>query len=210
MNVRGLICIPILSHQDKSQGQQLVKHLFLLSCFRLISFLSSICFQIFALVYILHTPVISIVVTDPPSPEDYVYSYSIQDPTTGDEKSQHEVRKGDFVAGAYSVVGPDGTKRTVEYTADSKRGYNAVVREEPSEVFTLPLSHNFPYKVPENLIAYELVPAKIPLPYKKQQSPYFVPENKILSEKRTFEYGKFFEPVNKVVSFRYTDTNKEK
>lgn len=33
--------------------------------------------------------------------------------------------------GSYSVVDPDGTKRTVDYTADPVNGFNAVVRKEP-------------------------------------------------------------------------------
>uniref|UniRef100_A0A2A4K1Q1 Cuticle protein n=1 Tax=Heliothis virescens TaxID=7102 RepID=A0A2A4K1Q1_HELVI len=76
--------------------------------------------------------VFSIIVRDPPpSPNDYKYSYNIEDPTTGDSKSQHEVRQGDVVTGAYTVLGPDGTKRTVEYTADAKHGFKAVLREDP-------------------------------------------------------------------------------
>lgn len=76
--------------------------------------------------------VISIIVKDPPlSGLEYKYSYNIDDPTTGDTKSQHEVRQGDVVSGSYTVVDPDGTKRTVDYTADPKKGFNAIVRTEP-------------------------------------------------------------------------------
>lgn len=50
---------------------------------------------------------------------------------TGDSKSQHETRSGDVVQGSYSLVDPDGTKRTVEYTADPHNGFNAVVHKEP-------------------------------------------------------------------------------
>lgn len=42
-------------------------------------------------------------------------------------KSQHEVRDGDVVKGSYSLVEPDGSVRTVEYTADDHNGFNAVV-----------------------------------------------------------------------------------
>lgn len=49
------------------------------------------------------------------------------DSHTGDKKTQHEVRDGDVVKGSYSVVEPDGTTRTVHYTADDKNGFNAVV-----------------------------------------------------------------------------------
>lgn len=65
-----------------------------------------------------------------PNPQ-YSFSYGISDALTGDSKSQHESRSGDVVQGAYSVVDPDGTKRTVEYTADPHNGFNAVVHREP-------------------------------------------------------------------------------
>lgn len=65
-----------------------------------------------------------------PSPK-YSFGYDIQDGYTGDLKSQHETRHGDVVKGSYSVVDPDGTKRTVDYTADPQHGFNAVVRKEP-------------------------------------------------------------------------------
>ncbi|XP_045504334.1 larval cuticle protein A2B-like [Colias croceus] len=65
-----------------------------------------------------------------PNPQ-YSYAYDIQDALTGDSKSQHETRSGDVVQGFYSLVDPDGTKRTVEYTADPHNGFNAVVHREP-------------------------------------------------------------------------------
>ncbi|XP_077294680.1 larval cuticle protein A2B-like [Arctopsyche grandis] len=65
-----------------------------------------------------------------PHPQ-YNFAYDIQDGLTGDSKSQHESRDGDVVHGSYSVVDPDGHKRTVEYTADPHNGFNAVVHREP-------------------------------------------------------------------------------
>lgn len=65
-----------------------------------------------------------------PNPQ-YSFSYDIQDGLTGDSKSQHETRNGDVVSGSYSLVDPDGHKRTVEYTADPHNGFNAVVHREP-------------------------------------------------------------------------------
>uniref|UniRef100_A0A4Y0BKZ1 Uncharacterized protein n=1 Tax=Anopheles funestus TaxID=62324 RepID=A0A4Y0BKZ1_ANOFN len=65
-----------------------------------------------------------------PNPQ-YSFSYGISDALTGDSKSQQESRSGDVVQGSYSVVDPDGTKRTVEYTADPHNGFNAVVHREP-------------------------------------------------------------------------------
>lgn len=61
----------------------------------------------------------------------YSYSYDIQDKLTGDEKSQHETRDGDVVKGRYSFVEADGQKRIVDYTADSVRGFNAIISHEP-------------------------------------------------------------------------------
>ncbi|XP_059051786.1 larval cuticle protein A1A-like isoform X2 [Achroia grisella] len=79
--------------------------------------------------------ILGIIVTDPPPTEaEYKYSYDIDDPTTGDTKSQYEVRQGGTVSGAYTVVDPDGIKRTVEYTADPKEGFKATVRKEPVDV----------------------------------------------------------------------------
>ncbi|XP_037945225.1 cuticle protein 7-like, partial [Teleopsis dalmanni] len=48
---------------------------------------------------------------------------------TGDVKSQHETRDGDSVKGQYSLVEPDGSIRTVDYTADKHNGFNAVVHK---------------------------------------------------------------------------------
>jgi hypothetical protein len=67
----------------------------------------------------------------PAAPAQYSYAYDIQDALTGDSKSQHESRSGDVVQGSYSLVEPDGTRRTVDYTADPVNGFNAVVHKEP-------------------------------------------------------------------------------
>lgn len=65
-----------------------------------------------------------------PHPQ-YSYAYDIQDAHTGDVKSQHESRDGDVVQGSYSLIEPDGSRRTVDYTADPHNGFNAVVHKEP-------------------------------------------------------------------------------
>lgn len=65
-----------------------------------------------------------------PNPQ-YSFAYDVQDGLTGDSKSQHETRNGDVVTGSYSLIDADGHKRTVEYTADSHNGFNAVVHREP-------------------------------------------------------------------------------
>ncbi|XP_058811945.1 larval cuticle protein A2B-like [Topomyia yanbarensis] len=61
----------------------------------------------------------------------YAFSYGVSDGLTGDQKSQQESRSGDVVQGSYSVVDPDGFKRTVDYSADPLNGFNAAVRREP-------------------------------------------------------------------------------
>ena len=57
----------------------------------------------------------------------YSFNYGVNDVHTGDIKSQWEERDGDVVRGEYSLVEPDGTVRTVSYTADAHNGFNAVV-----------------------------------------------------------------------------------
>ncbi|CAG9138478.1 unnamed protein product [Plutella xylostella] len=57
----------------------------------------------------------------------YVFKYGVNDFHTGDIKTHHESRDGDVVKGQYTVVEPDGSLRTVDYTADKHNGFNAVV-----------------------------------------------------------------------------------
>lgn len=59
----------------------------------------------------------------------YSFKYGVNDHHTGDIKSQHETRDGDVVKGQYSLVEPDGSIRTVDYTADKHNGFNAVVHK---------------------------------------------------------------------------------
>lgn len=56
------------------------------------------------------------------APPKYAYKYGVSDYHTGDVKSHHETRDGDVVKGQYSVVEPDGSVRTVDYTADKHNG----------------------------------------------------------------------------------------
>ncbi|XP_068630711.1 cuticle protein 7-like [Battus philenor] len=60
----------------------------------------------------------------------YQFNYGVADGHTGDQKNQWEARDGDVVKGQYSLVEPDGTVRTVDYTADDHNGFNAVVRRQ--------------------------------------------------------------------------------
>ncbi|KAK6641476.1 hypothetical protein RUM44_013188 [Polyplax serrata] len=59
----------------------------------------------------------------------YTFKYGVKDFHTGDVKHQHETRDGDVVKGQYSLVEPDGSVRTVDYTADKHNGFNAVVHK---------------------------------------------------------------------------------
>ncbi|KAF7270913.1 hypothetical protein GWI33_016145 [Rhynchophorus ferrugineus] len=68
----------------------------------------------------------------------YEFNYGVQDPHTGDHKTQHEVRDGDVVKGSYSVAEADGTLRTVHYTADAHSGFNAVVERTGHPVHPAP------------------------------------------------------------------------
>ncbi|RZB39995.1 Chitin bind 4 domain containing protein [Asbolus verrucosus] len=81
-----------------------------------------------------HAPVAKAIIAEPHAPAHYDFGYAVNDPLTGDSKSQHEVRRGDVVQGSYSLIDSDGTKRTVNYAADPHNGFNAVVHKEPIAV----------------------------------------------------------------------------
>lgn len=49
----------------------------------------------------------------------------------GDNKAQEETRNGDVVQGSYTLIEPDGTRRTVAYVADPLNGFNALVQKDP-------------------------------------------------------------------------------
>ncbi|XP_026726737.1 larval/pupal rigid cuticle protein 66-like [Trichoplusia ni] len=61
------------------------------------------------------------------------FSYSVADPYTGDFKHQIENRVDNNVAGQYSLLESDGTRRTVDYAAGAE-GFNAVVRKDPAVI----------------------------------------------------------------------------
>jgi len=77
-------------------------------------------------------PLVKTVAAEPfdPNPQ-YNYGYSVSDGLTGDSKTATETRDGDVVKGQYSLVEPDGSIRTVTYTADSINGFNAIVERTP-------------------------------------------------------------------------------
>lgn len=78
---------------------------------------------------------------------DYQFSYGVKDLHTGDIKHQWEKKDGDMVKGQYSLVEPDGSIRTVDYTADKHSGFNAIVKhsgtfKHPIQAKEEPTSHN--------------------------------------------------------------------
>ena len=81
-----------------------------------------------------------------PHPQ-YSYAYDVQDSITGDFKNQHETRNGDRVEGSYSLLEADGSKRTVDYTADSENGFNAIVRKEAATKIATPVIAAAPAKI---------------------------------------------------------------
>lgn len=60
---------------------------------------------------------------------DYTFSYGVEDPLTGNSQNHKETRDGDIVKGQYTVLDPDGTTRTVTYTADPQNGFQATVHQ---------------------------------------------------------------------------------
>jgi len=75
----------------------------------------------------------------------YQFKYGVEDHHTGDHKSHQEERDGDVVKGQYSVVEPDGTIRTVHYTADDHNGFNAVVTRSGHAIHPETYSHSEEY-----------------------------------------------------------------
>lgn len=66
------------------------------------------------------------------APSQSRFAYAVNDHLSGDIKSQEESRYGDgSVEGSYSVVDPDGYRRTVHYTADRYSGFKAIIQRKP-------------------------------------------------------------------------------
>lgn len=63
---------------------------------------------------------------------NYNFNYAVSDLTTGDIKSQQEVRNGDQVQGQYTMMDSDGYQRIVDYRANDETGFDAEVRREPT------------------------------------------------------------------------------
>lgn len=92
----------------------------------------------------------------------YQYNYGVADSHTGDVKSQHEVRDGDVVKGQYSLVEPDGSVRTVDYTADDHNGFNAVVTKSGPNVHAV--AHAAPVAVAHAPVAVAHAPVAYAAP----------------------------------------------
>ncbi|CAG9793420.1 unnamed protein product [Diatraea saccharalis] len=90
----------------------------------------------------------------------YRFGYDVADSLTGDYKSQTEQRDGDLVQGSYSLVDSDGTRRIVDYSADSVNGFNAVVRKEPL-VAAAPVVAAAPAVVPARIAAAPVAAAPL-------------------------------------------------
>jgi len=111
------------------------------------------------------------------SEPNYHFNYGVKDLHTGDLKSQWERREGDVVKGSYSLMEPDGSIRTVDYTADSRNGFNAVVsktghgvhpavphRTETSSAVYAPNQRPASVAVYRRLLASPSPPSKYPPP----------------------------------------------
>ena len=68
----------------------------------------------------------------------YQFAYTVQDALTGDSKAQEETRDGGIVKGSYSLIEPDGVRRTVNYYADPVNGFNAIVQRDVPVVKAIP------------------------------------------------------------------------
>lgn len=73
----------------------------------------------------------------------YAFSYGVSDGRTGDIKTAWESRDGDTVKGHYSILEPDGSTRTVEYSAGPKTGFQAVVNSEKDSRYENTIGRSF-------------------------------------------------------------------
>ncbi|CAH2095318.1 unnamed protein product [Euphydryas editha] len=121
----------------------------------------------------------------------YRFGYNVADALTGDYKSQQEQRNGDLVQGSYSLVDPDGTRRTVDYSADSVNGFNAVVRKEPL-IAAAPAVVAEPAVVPARIAAAPVAAAPVvAAPVAKYTAAYTAP----------LAYASYTSPVAKVAAY---------
>ncbi|XP_050669128.1 cuticle protein 7-like [Leptidea sinapis] len=120
----------------------------------------------------------------------YAFNYGVADQSTGDIKSQHESRDGDVVKGQYSLVEPDGSIRTVDYTADPVHGFNAVVSKSGPSIHP-PRQVVQPRIKP--VIQYVPKPVPVPVEYPNQFIPevYATPETYLFQKVPASGIGQF-------------------
>ena len=68
------------------------------------------------------------------APANYDFNYAVNEPSTGDVKSQQEKAINGVIKGSYQLNDADGFLRIVDYTADDINGFQANVRREPLNV----------------------------------------------------------------------------
>ncbi|CAB3243201.1 unnamed protein product [Arctia plantaginis] len=73
----------------------------------------------------------------------YEFGYKVEDPHTGDIKSQHEHRDGDVVKGYYALHQPDGSVRHVEYHGDKHSGFHADVKHGTHHIVPYHNNHHY-------------------------------------------------------------------
>lgn len=100
---------------------------------------------------------------------NYNFAYEVNDAHTGDIKSQHESRRGETVLGQYSLLQPDGVRRTVDYRADEHAGFRATVNNDGRPVQQqVPVQASVELQMsnlsPANLAAYWPTPTPSPTP----------------------------------------------
>ncbi|XP_028037039.1 larval cuticle protein A2B-like [Bombyx mandarina] len=103
---------------------------------------------------------------------NYNFAYDVNDGYTGDIKSQHESRRGDTVLGQYSLLQPDGIRRTVDYRADDHAGFQANVNSQG-----LPVSQHanvgYPASDPQlNQVYQHANPTSAPIPVAVSRTSY--------------------------------------
>ncbi|KAH8412400.1 hypothetical protein KR009_001807, partial [Drosophila setifemur] len=89
-------------------------------------------------------------------PVAYEFHWSVNDPHTGDIKSQKEVRKDDKVEGVYELIDSDGYRRIVHYKADDHNGFEAIVQREPTDI-------KIPQPEPKKLLAAKILSPILPV-----------------------------------------------
>jgi len=99
----------------------------------------------------------------------YEFKYGVKDPHTHDIKEQAEKRDGDKVEGYYKLVEPDGTTRTVHYTADKHTGFHAHVDISGHTVHPV---HEKKIEVPVKKVVFPIKHHQISEPIFSQEPSY--------------------------------------